>query len=106
MVPGATDPRQASTPEILAAVVAMNNMGESGFDGQGVYENFQNITHTVGTGNMEAAERMLMSQALALRTVATNLFLRASASGRQSRAGSRGPSQPAQKVRSEGSKAL
>ena len=78
-VKGPTDPRQASNSEILATAVAMNYMGASGFEAQGVYEHFQKTTHSVGAGNMEAAERMLMSQALALQAVATNLFLRASA---------------------------
>jgi len=75
---GPTNPNITTSAEALATAVTLSFMRDAGLESQGVYDELRKRTNSAHAGNMEVAERMLMSQALVLQTVATNLFMRAS----------------------------
>lgn len=75
---GPANPKITTSAEALAASVVLSYMGDVGLVPQSVYEELKKRTDVAHSGNLEVAERMLMSQALMLQSVATNLFLRAS----------------------------
>lgn len=64
-------------PELSATIVVMAYTEASSLDPAAVYEQLQLQNASLATGNLALAENMLMSQAVGLQTIFTNLASRA-----------------------------